>query len=635
MTTPPGTLLDFLLAKRGTTVEDLPKNAKVSREARKYGVRASTEFRRIDALPRRTWVDDPELPELIELLTARYKTPRGTQTLWASQAIVIKEAFELRGAIGGLRVSGGKTLPSMLIPTVLEAKRPVLFVPAKLRAKTENAYRVLAEHWQVHPGLCLRNYEELSSPHHFDWLLKYQPDCVLGDEAHKLRNDGAACRSRLDDFRELSDRERPGFVTYVFLSGTFYRKKPTDVGGLAEIALRGGSPVPRTWKEADDWDSALDPKARNPISPGALIQWAEPGVELTPAVVREGFGRRMTETPGVIMSSGAGVDCALIVTADIKREHPEAEQHFETLRTKAEAPDGWELVDAPAVWALAQQLELGFYYVWDPRPPLEWREARKEWVQYARKRIRYRDRSDPKEPDTEGRVAVECAARAAGGRPVPEYERWKVMEPTFKKNVKAVWFSDRRVQEAAAWLRAGGKKGAPGLVWSMHRAFGRRLSEVAQVPFYSNNAEDADGNSIVYAKAGPAVVSCFAINEGQDLQDRWARALYPCPMSPGEQWEQTVARIHRFGQSADEVTVDVWLGCTENYNALLGARAEEFANAEATLDRARKLVVADWTFPAEPSELLVFRMEGEWVVRKGASWRWVDKFVEFDASLAL
>lgn len=617
------TFLDFLLAKRGTTVDALPSNTSIGKAVRRYGVRASTEFKRIDALPRRVWTEDPELEELVELLTEQYRTPSGTQRLWPTQAIAIKEAFECRGLLGGIRVSGGKTIPSMLIPAVLEAERPVLFVPAKLRTKTEHAYATLREHWKLHPGLVIMNYEELSDARRHDWLLRYRPDLIAGDEAHKWRNPDSARTVRLDRYYEEREAESPGALTMILLSGTFYRKKPTDVQRLADMALRGGSPIPRTYKEADDWDRALDPKAPRPIGPGALLKWADPKAGINVTAVREGFGRRFAETPGVILSSGEGVDCALVIDAQIQGAHPEAEEHFERLRVKAEAIDGWELLDAPAIWAIAQQLELGFCYVWDPRPPQPWRDARKHWAAHVRERTKLRG-SSIAELDAEAQVAAECVRLAADGRPVREYDDWVAIRPTFKPNVRPVWFSDRKVEQAAAWLRA--KKG-PGLVWTMHRAFGRRLSEVAGVPFYSNEGCDAEGNSIVHAEGAPAVVSCFGINEGFDLQDRWARNLYVCPMSPGEQWEQTLARTHRHMQLADEVSAEVWLGCTENYNALEGARAEEFAASAATLDRARKLVVADWVFPDPPTAQCVRLVNDEWRHTAGVtSWRWTSKF---------
>lgn len=598
-----GTLLEFLLTRRGIGVEDLKPHSKAGKESRRYGVRASAEFRRIDALPRRTWTEDPELEELVDLLTQRYKTLNGTQRLWTTQAVAIKEAFEIRGLIGGIRVSGGKTIPSMLIPTVLEAVRPVLFVPAKLREKTEVAYRKLSEHWQLHPGLHIINYEELSDLRWCDWLDRYMPDVIIGDEAHKWRRSTAARTARLERYWEA--REDAGDpVTMIMLSGTFVRKKPGDMQRLAEMALREGSPVPRTYKECLDWDNALDPHAKRPIACGALLNWAEPGpAQFSIHAVREGFGRRLTQTPGVIMSTGEGVDCSLSIEAQIQDAHPEAETNFEQLRLHAEAPDGWELVDAPAVWAIAQQLELGFYYVWDPRPPADWRAARKEYAARARQRIKMHGEGIA-DLDTEAQVAAEFARLGD----VEEYNRWVAIRDTFKPNIVPVWFSDRRVNQAADWLH---KRGAPGLVWSMHRAFGRRLADLAGVPFYANGAEDQLGNSIVHAKGGPAVVSCFSCNEGLDLQDRWARALYVCPMTPGDQWEQTVARIHRFGQPADEVEIEVWLGCTENYNALYNARSEEFAAAAETLDDKRKLVVADWTFLDPPT-----RAERE------KSWRW-------------
>src|ERR1700749_3999437 len=101
-------VLDTILARRGETRESLPRFSRTGKALRRAGVPASSEWQRVDALPRRTWHDDPELEELIDLQTARLKTPRGKQRLWAIQAVSLREIEEYRGFIGGVRVSGGK-----------------------------------------------------------------------------------------------------------------------------------------------------------------------------------------------------------------------------------------------------------------------------------------------------------------------------------------------------------------------------------------------------------------------------------------------------------------------------------------------------------------------------------------------
>jgi len=60
--------------------------------------------------------------------------------------------------------------------------------------------------------------------------------------------------------------------------------------------------------------------------------------------------------------------------------------------------------------------------------------------------------------------------------------------------------------------------------------------------------------------------------------------------------EQLIGRTHRDGQEADEVSVDVLLGCAEHYEAF--SRALDGARAAAdTLGHDQKLLLADVTMP--------------------------------------
>ena len=47
-----------------------------------------------------------------------------------------------------------------------------------------------------------------------------------------------------------------------------------------------------------------------------------------------------------------------------------------SLATGWRTPDDWDLMMATEVWRVANELALGLHYVWDPRPPEEWRNAR-------------------------------------------------------------------------------------------------------------------------------------------------------------------------------------------------------------------------------------------------------------------
>lgn len=603
----PANVLDTLLARRGETRESVPRYSRTGKALRLKGVPACAEWQRIDKLPRRVWSDE-EAEELIETMTALLKTPAGSMRLWRDQAIALYEIAEQRGLIGGIRVSGGKSWIAMLAPTVLDAVRPMIVVPSKSikSGKIDKAYQNARKHWQINPDIQWVSYEMIQNLNYADLLLKYRPDCVVADESHKWgRENSSQDTARTARVQRFIDdcKANQRHVPFVLLSGTFMASHVVwDIARACEWALGEGSPLPRTDSAKKDWADALevdpsysqklaargeDPRPR--MAAGALTRWCDTG-EPDLDELRKGFGARFTQTPGVVVSSGEAIGQSLIIDVKVNAEHDDViEQAFVKLRGDPKndvppmTPDDWIVVDAPQIWVLAQALELGFYYKADPRPPAEWMLARKVWASYCRERMKRGD------IESELQVANECRAYAKEGIEIPAWEEWIAIRPTFKLNVVAEWLSDRRVDQAAAWL-----KKHKGLCWTQFRPFGERLSTKHRIPFFSADACDIEGNSILEYPGGPAIVSIAACSEDLDLQDRWHSNLVVAPPSSGKDWEQFLARTHRYGQPKPEVTCEVWVGCIEGAEALEKARAKESAVASSSLDDARKLLIADW-----------------------------------------
>ncbi len=567
--------LEKAMKNAGVDLNDLPRRSRLGRATRKHGVFASNEFFRIDALPRREWHTREDIDEIVQNVTEELRKPGGTQTLFPVQAVSILEAAENNGLACGIRTGGGKTLPSFLAPVMIGAVRPVLFVPAKLRDKTERDLDAAREHWRVPNDLQVMSYEDLSQVQWCDWLMNYQPGCIVGDEAHKLKADDSARALRMERFLESFPN-----TPVVLFSGTFLRRNPRDAAKLFGWALRDHSPLPLTWKEVEDWSNALDPRARAPMAPGALTQWLDPGEEESEENVRLAVGRRIAQTPGVVMSHGKGVDCGLQVQTQII-QFEECEKHMEALKVRNEAPDGWIINDAPVLWTVEQTLGLGYYQYPEPRPPEAWAKARREWNALARELI--------KDKRTQIDSMLQAWNACEGAEEQPEIWRtWRDIKDTFEIQLKAEWFSDVVIEAAAAWLLKH-----EGVVWTQFVEFGERLSELCGIPYYRNNACDQYGASMVYAKAGPCVASLDACGEGLNLQDRWSRCLYVMPPSNGALWEQSLARFHRLGQPATEVIADVLITCKAAWDNLSKAILAEKAIAQLSLDDQRKLAIAD------------------------------------------
>lgn len=530
------------------------------------GVVRGQEFRRIEALPRRlSPTIDPDK------LTQYLKTPTGTQALRLNQAEVLADLFDFGGAFGMQGVGAGKTLISLLAPVVMEAKRPVLLVPASLKYKTEAVdipfYR---QHWRLHPDLKVLSNQLLQTLQNKDLLKRYMPDLLILDEAHEYRNRKAARTKRLLSYL----KENPDTKLLV-LSGTLTKRSIQDYWHLIKHCLPRQCPLPLHWQELVEWSEALDqsmPEHRR-RAPGALMRFCQPGEN-----VRQGFRRRLVETPGVVATVESSCDASLNITQRTTPVVPQAVvQAFAQMRRTATTPSGDELTDQMNVWRRCKELAYGFYYRWiwpDHKPDVEWLEARKNWRRFVRKTIEHNRRgldSEKAVRDAVARGEIECEEY---GPWVAVRERWKPHPPR-----EAVWVSDYLLADAAAWLTEH-----KGLVWVEHDAVGKRLAQLTGHPYFG-----AADDRIVHHN-GPCIASVHAHGKGQNLQRFTRMLLLACP-SGGDVWEQLLGRSHRQGQDADEVDFELYLHCRELWGAFQKAVGDA-AYIEDSMGQRQKLRLA-------------------------------------------
>lgn len=564
----------------------------------------SEDFRRILALPRRT---PSGLDEIAKQLTAILRTPNGEQTLRPIQALALYEIGKYGGLFGPIRVGGGKTLLSLLAPFVLGAKRPVLLLPAALKEKTESERLRLAKHWRVARNLRLISYEELGRESKALELSFYRPDLIIADEAHRLKNRKAGVTRRVVRYMRENPVTKKAWEPeaapkFVAISGTML--KGGTIKAFAHILRwthKQGAPVPMNDTDLDEWADALDEGANpfNRTRPGALLRMVSEedrvqGDELRTA--RKAFHRRLVETPGVVSTAGDQVACSLYIRGETYECNDTTDDNFTTLRTKWETPDGWPLSMAAEVWRVARELALGFHGVWDPRPPQDWMNARKNWAAFVRETL-----SHSRTLDTELQVANACIR---GDLPDDEYRAWTDIKETFRIQPKDVWHDDGALLEAEAWIRKG-----PGIVWVAHSFFGDELERRTGVPYFREKGLDKKGNSLQSMadqitagrlKAGPIIASAFACSTGFNLQP-WSRSLLTSCLSEAGTLEQLIGRTHRDGQTADTVEVDILIGCIENAESWEKARAEARMNAD-TMGDTQKILMGDVVMPTLPSK---------------------------------
>jgi hypothetical protein len=550
----------------------------------KQVVARSSEITRIAALPRRTWTDEAAA-DLAAMLTRELKTPRGTRVLRPVQAIALFEAMEVGGLFGPIRVGGGKTDLTLLLPLVLEAKNPILLLPAALMEKTWRDYNILKEHWRLPTNLQLISYEMLGLVQSAERLEYIQPDLIEADECHYIKNHRAGRTRRVTRYM----RAHPN-TKFVGVSGTVMKASLKDFAHLLRWALKGGAPIPVTDDEVEAWADALDEKV-NPLArrkPEALLalglgpQEPQPGGVLTQA--RRVFQSRLLETRGVVASSkNDGVTCSLRVSALEYEPAQITAQHIKQLRETSTTPDGWTFSEPIVLRMYLRQLALGFNSRWDPFPPADWLAARRDWAVFVRETL-----TDSETLDTELQVANAVDARRLR---TGTLDAWRAVRDTFTIQPKDVWHDDTALQTCAAWMAR-----EKGIVWCEHVFFARRLAQVTGAVYYGANGISDGGESITLVKPGAAIIASVQANAtGRNLQMFSTNLITSCPPSAAKV-EQLVGRTHRDGQEADEVTVDILLGCSEHHDAF--TRALEGAQAAAdVLGHDQKLLLSDVVMP--------------------------------------
>lgn len=540
-----------------------------------YAVKLNNEFRRVEKLPRRSWsAEDAE--SMAEELTGLLKTPRGAMKLRPVQATALAEIGMRGGLFGIIRVGAGKTLISMLAAAVAEAERPVLLIPAKLVEKTERDRLALSAHWQI-PDFRIITYEWLGRAQAAEALDDYAPDCIICDEAHKLKNKSAAVTRRVSRYMKANPDTK-----MIVMSGTITKRSLHDYVHLIRWALKTDVPLPDGYTDLELWADALDERK-------GMLRRADPGAfralcnaeedRMWPTNPREyarrAYRRRLIDTSGVIATQETSVDASIVVKHVDPPASPAIDAAFDHMRKNWETPDGWPLADALQVYRHSRELALGFYYKWDPRPPRAWLDARKNWCAFVRS-VLSRSRS----LDSELQVKREHPN-------APELQTWLDVKDSFKPNTVPVWLDTSVLDLCAKWLNDN-----DGILWTEHIHFAERLSKMTGVPYYgSGNVGDAEKHP-----AGKSMIlSIEAGREGLNLQ-AWSANFLASPPPNGERWEQLLGRTHRDGQQADEVSFDVACFSIEQCEAFWQARRDAEYVA-ASLGSPQKLLVADYSFP--------------------------------------
>lgn len=540
-------------------------------ERARYGgtVQLTPELRRILSAPTRT-ISDQQAIDLAATYTNWLRKPGGTWSLHPHQGAFLHESRIYGGAFGQILAGGGKTLVGYLAPIVCETPKAVLLTNAGLIQKTLNEAKELASHFHIASWLRPISYESLGRVGYFGardekgpiletgLLERLDPDLVVCDECHCLKGlkDASVAKRVMRFAKHRREQGRP--VKWVFMSGTITNHSILDYAHLVEYSVpRAYSFLPHNRAEVEEWSKAID---KEEMDPGALCLLPGAGEGADIITIRRAYRDRMLATPGVYSTKEGEVGSALSVSEinflEKEGTHPQAiAEAFALLRKSWKLPDGWQLEDAPRVWAHAQELALGFYYAPVPRPPDEWAALRSLWAKWCRHILTTNRRNLDSE--------LEVTNSVDDGKEHPDarasLEAWRKVRPSFTPDRRAIWL-DTTVLERIAHYTLRHRE--PILVWVQHTAFGNALSQATGIPYFGQLGRDQTGRPIE-SHRGSAILSISANRQGRNLQ-AWAHNLSTFVSIGGKYNEQVIARTHRYGQKEDTVFFRNVIHCAEH-----------------------------------------------------------------------
>lgn len=518
-------------------------------------VEISPDFERIRRLPTREiseergWQLSRELSPML-LSEEGKRHPVWSKGLNWLQALAIDEAVQQDGAYLQLPVGSGKTLLTWLFAYIFDARRPVLVVPESLIEKTHIEFQDYARFWKRpanRPKVI--GLKALTQEKNVNMLRdRYRADLYLLDEVDMLKNQDSSMVKRLA--RDISDRD----VRTIAMTGTGGRFSIKDITHMLCWALKEGAPVPLDAEETEWWADALDERKKFTFGAGSKRR-TEPGVLLDliefdaaeedpdndledeTQLARAIFRKRLTYTPGVIISDTDSCKQPLSIELAPAPYDRAIEQAFKLFRSKGETPQGDVITDAIEAWMIEDALGCGHCPRWVDPPPDWWADARRDYFKLCQKVIRQTAWSDnPK--DTPNAVKRAFPKH-------PAVQEWFAVKDEWEGERETHWHSSSVLEWAARWADRN-----HGIIWTKSIAFGDALSRLTGLAFYGAEGRDRKGRSVERdGGADPIICSVASNSRGRNLQDRWSNNLLVGGVQSARANEQLLGRTHRYGQT--------------------------------------------------------------------------------------
>lgn len=579
------------------------------------------EVRRICAMPVVWPMTEKEIECFSDMSVLAEAKARGFK-LNAKQCEGLYAYMQCKGLFAPLGVGHGKTLLSLMIDNAAYAagvQKIMHFVPPHVfvqltqadlnwsRARVPMNFpihllggrggaqrKIIAESGKK--GVYINTYSMLSTKDAEDILHAVEPELLILDECHEVRNRSSARTKRL--MRYIGEHQ-PAVVA---LSGTITNKSIMDYQHLLRACLRGRCPLPYSESMVGQWANVLDAEAgqAEESSPGGagpllpLVEWARyyfPQAEIKEDLsgFRKAYKLRLNHTQGVVSSGDASIGTSLVV-ATRPIENPDACEGYSELKDLIlkvdemwQTPSGDEIEWTIHKWKWIFELSAGFYnrLTWPDGQTLAERRktdaatadtllakarerhaARQAYTKWLRDFIK-----DGHRPGLDTPFLIEGSMSRNGAKGVWQevYDSWRYwhsldFEGCPERDSTPVRVCSYKVDAAVAWAKTiPANEGA--LIWVYHQDIGRWAYEkmlADQVDVLYCPAGDASNAAILNpANAHKKIIcSISAHGEGKNLQAFHHNYFIQWPR-PASTAEQALGRTHRIGQLADQLTMTV------------------------------------------------------------------------------
>lgn len=394
-------------------------------------------------------------------------------------------------------------------------------------------------------GCYIIPYSLLSTRDTMDMLEAIDPDLVITDECHNLKDRKTARTKRWMAMMNYRERE------LVAMSGTITSKSIEDYRHLIDLALKDGSPLPRSAAMAHGWGRVLDSGSvitdqhqAGPLQP--LVTWAnerrieqrraEPDpakrdqiqhLRLTVSDLREAFTNRMQSAPGVVSSPDSEIKSSVSIEGVNEKGQPWSDEgkfwearegwadldgHMRRVKDEWQTPNGDEIEHSIHTFKWMVELGSGFYneLVWPtPEQVMEHSSLTEVGARGAiadaqgahalqqsyHKELRQFFEDSPPGMDTPMSVALHINQRPQDlpMELVVKYRLWKCAEDEAKQASgflverlsNAIRVCDFKIQRAVKWAAHAMSNHGSAIVWVHNREMGKWMVDAlkaAKIP---------------------------------------------------------------------------------------------------------------------------------------------------------